>query len=300
MITFGVVTPSFNQARFLDQAVDSVLTQHGPFAVDYLVMDGGSDDGSVDILRRAQARHADTPDRAFAWRSEPDGGHYAAVQEGFSRVGGDVLCWLNADDVYMPWAFAVAADIFSRHPEVEWLTSVYPMTLDEHGASVGVDVRWGYDAASFRRGMNLPGRDHYARYFIQQDCTFWRRSLWERTGARLDASLDLAADFELWNRFFDHASLYTVASPLAAYRVHPGQKTARPGAYEDEAEQVLKRTGVSPCGPVETALRRRVVPALAALGLAPLLAPLGLAERVNAFKHGGRNHGWRLVSRYIV
>lgn len=300
MITFGVVTPSFNQVRFLDRAIDSVMGQQGGFGVNHLVMDGGSDDGSVDALRRAAERHAGVPGRAFSWHSGPDGGQYAAVQEGFSRVGGDILCWLNADDAYMPWAFAVVADIFARHPEVEWLTSVYPMTFDENGACIGTDVRWGYGAESFRRGMNLPGLDHYARYFIQQDCTFWRRSLWEKAGARLETGLDLAADFELWDRFFDHAQLCTVASPLAAYRVHPAQKTARAGAYEDEAARVLRRGGHRPCGPVETGLRRRVVPVLAAMGLAPALARIGLAERVTAFKHGGRNGGWEPTSRYIV
>ena len=300
MITFGVVTPSYNQVRFLGQAIDSVMSQQGNFRVDHLVMDGGSDDGSVNVLRLAGERYANMPARAFSFCSGPDGGQYAAVQEGFSRVTGDILCWLNADDVYMPWAFAVVADIFLRHPEVEWLTSVYPMTLDEQGASIGVDVRWGFSAASFRRGMNLPGLDHYARHFIQQDCTFWRRSLWEKAGARLDTNLDLAADFELWSRFFDHASLCTVASPLAAYRAHPAQKTARAGAYEDEAAQVLRRNGHQPCGPLESALRRRVVPALAALGLAPALARFGLAERVTAFKHGGRARGWEQTSRYII
>ncbi|WP_243544288.1 glycosyltransferase [Pseudodesulfovibrio tunisiensis] len=299
MITFGVVTPSFNQAGFLSQAVASVMDQEGPFAVNHLVMDGGSDDGSLAILKRAEEQYAGSADRRFGWHSGPDSGQYAAVEEGFRRVGGDVLCWLNADDVYMPWAFSVAAEIFSRYPEVEWLTSVYPMTFDQSGASVGVDVRWGYGAESFRRGMNLPGMDHYARYFIQQDCTFWRRSLWEKAGARFDPSLDMAADFELWARFFEHAQLHVVASPLAAYRVHPAQKTARSGAYEAEAAQVLRERGWRVCGPVETRIRRRVVPVLAAMGLSPMLAFFGLAEQVSAFKHGGRDSNWQRTLRYI-
>ena len=123
-----------------------------------------------------------------------------------------MLCWLNSDDVYMPWTFAVVADILEKNSQVAWITSVYPMTIDEQGASVGVDVRWGYTRESFRKWLNLPEGGHYARYFIQQDCTFWRRSLWEKAGERFDNSLQLAADHELWLRFFDHAQLYAVAA----------------------------------------------------------------------------------------
>lgn len=299
MIAFGVVTPSLDQGRFLCRAVESVMAQAGDFAVDHLVMDGGSTDGSVDILRAAGERYAGLPGRTFGWRSGPDGGQYAAVAEGFGRVGGDILCWLNADDVYMPWAFAVAAEIFSRHPEVQWLTSVHPMTFDQDDACVGVDVRWGYGARAFRRGMHLPGMGHYARYFIQQDCTFWRRSLWEKAGGRFDDTLDLAADFELWCRFFDHAELFAVAAPLAAYRVHPAQKTALAGAYEAEAMGVLRRRGFAVCGPVESLVRRRVFPVLSAVGLAGLLPLAGCAERAGVFKHAGRDGGWRLTRRLV-
>lgn len=300
MISFGVVTPSFNQARFLPAAMASVLAQQGDFSVDYRVMDGGSTDGSTDHLRRAEAECAGDPHRAFAWQSGPDAGQYAALQEGFAQVNGEVLCWLNSDDLYLPWAFSVVAEIFARHPEVEWLTSAHPMTFDEHGQALGVDVRWGYTAGSFRRWLNLPGGGHYARYFIQQDCTFWRRSLWEKAGGSFDTSLKLAADYELWLRFFEHAELYTVASPLAGYRLHPEQKTAQAGAYEAEAEQVMRRNGLTPCGQLASLVRRRAAPVLAALGLAPALARFGLADRVRTFKHAGRGRGWSLTERYIT
>lgn len=299
MISFGVVTPSLNQRQFLPQALASVLAQTGPFSVDYCVMDGGSTDGTVAYLEQVAAASAKKENLQFRWVSQPDHGQYAAIQQGFDNVRGDILCWLNSDDIYTPWAFSVVAAIFAANPAVQWLTSVYPMTIDETGASVGVDVRWGYSAKSFRRWVNLAFGKHYSRYYIQQDCTFWRRSLWEKAGSCFDASLDLAADYELWFRFFEHAELYTVASPLAGYRVHAKQKTARAGAYEAEAATVMRARGCAPYGPAVSALRRHVVPAMAAMGLTAVLPPLGLAERVQTFKHGGRGHGWNKTNRYI-
>ena len=149
MISFGVVSPSFNQCRYLPQAVESVMAQRGNFTIDYLVMDGGSTDRSVDYLRETEKRFRNLPGVRFSWESAPDRGQYAAVQEGFSRIKGNVLCRLNSDDVYMPWTFAVVADILEKNPRVAWITSVYPMTIDEQGASVGVDVRWGLYQGKF-------------------------------------------------------------------------------------------------------------------------------------------------------
>jgi hypothetical protein len=194
----------------------------------------------------------------------------------------------------MPWTFAVVADILEKNPQVVWITSVYPMTIDEQGASVGVDVRWGYTRESFRKWLNLPEGRHYARYFIQQDCTFWRRSLWEKAGERFDNSLQLAADYELWLRFFDHAQLYAVASPLAGYRVHAEQKTALIGAYEEEAAKVMKKHGLKPLSGWQSWLRKRLIPVLKAMGLSSMLTHLRLLEAVQIFKHGGRgcNCNW--------
>ena len=299
MISFGVVSPSFNQCRYLPQAVESVMAQRGNFPIDYLVMDGGSNDSSVAYLRDTEKRFRNVPGIRFSWESAPDQGQYAAVQEGFSRVKGNVLCWLNSDDAYMPWTFAVLADILEKNPQVAWITSVYPMTIAEQGASVGVDVRWGYTRGSFRKWVNLPGGKHYARYFIQQDCTFWRRSLWEKAGDRFDNSLRLAADYELWLRFFDHAQLYAVASPLASYRVHAEQKTALIGAYEEEAAKVMKKHRLKPLSGWQCWLRKRLIPVLKAMRLASMLTHLKLLEAAQIFKHGGRGRNWQLVEKYI-
>jgi len=115
----SIVTPSFNQAPFLGETIASVLDQNYS-AREYIVIDGGSADGSVDIIRQ----HAD---RITYWVSKPDRGQYDAINKGFGRASGEIMAWINADDMYAPWAFSVVGEIFATHPEVEWLTSLYPL-----------------------------------------------------------------------------------------------------------------------------------------------------------------------------
>jgi glycosyltransferase involved in cell wall biosynthesis len=247
----ALVTPSFNQARFLEDTLRSVHGQAYP-GLEHVVIDGGSTDGSVALLER-------WADRLASWTSGPDGGQYDAINRGFARTTGEIMGWLNADDLHAPWTLALVDELFARFPEVEWLTTQYPLIFDERGHAVQTGYGGGFNADAFRRGANLPGRGWFATGFVQQESTFWRRSLWEKAGGRVDASLKLAGDFELWCRFFDHAPLYAVAAPLAGFRRQADQKTAtRFEAYLDEAETVLRARGGRPYGALESTLRRAV------------------------------------------
>ena len=213
--------------------------------------------------------------------------------------------WLNADDHHLPWTLSLVDEMFERFPEIDWLTTQYPLTVDESGRAVQTGYGGGFNADAFRRGGNLPGRGWFATGFVQQESTFWRRSLWEKAGARVDASLKLAGDFELWCRFFDHAPLYAVAAPLAAFRRHPGQKTAtRFQAYLDEAEDVLRRRGFRPYGRVESALRRAV---WTCFGGRPLVRmPRGPARLLQALRIirpapvCSWKESWRTATDYVV
>lgn len=299
MDRIALVTPSLNQARYLGRAVADVFGQEGAPAVDYVVLDGGSSDGSVALLEQL-APQAPAHIR-FRWLSRPDGGQYPAIAAGFALAEGDVMGWLNADDRYAPWALALVRHIFDVFPQVEWLTSAHPLTFEAHDGCVGVDVRRGYSRAVFLRGGHLPGQGWPAHWFIQQDCTFWRRSLWQRAGGGFDPSLRLAADFELWARFFDLTPLYALAAPLAGYRRHPAQKTADQGAYDAEARQVLERRGGRPPRGMAAWLRGSLAPRLAVWPtLLPCLRRVGLAEGVPYLVHAGRGQGWRLTQRDLV
>jgi glycosyltransferase involved in cell wall biosynthesis len=226
-----------------------VLGQRYP-SVEYVIVDGGSSDGSAEIIER----HAD---RLAYWCSEPDAGHGDGLNKGFAHTTGDVMAWLNSDDKYVSGAFSVVGQIFAAFPEVEWLSSVYPLAWNRFGEAVFWEDAGGFSRPSFFGRATLPSARWYSRSFVQQESTFWRRSLWERAGGRVDTSLALAADFELWARFYQHAELHGVAAFLGGFRVHSDQRTSgRRDEYVAEAESILRRYGGAPPGRLGGTARR--------------------------------------------
>lgn len=237
-----MVTPSFNQAPFLEETIRSVLDQHYP-NLEYIIVDGGSTDGSIEIIKKYQ-------DQLAWWVSEPDAGQYDAINKGFARSTGELMAWINSDDKYLPWTFSVVADVITTLPQMEWVTSLFHLFWDTQGRAVRCEAHPGFSRKLILRGGTLPGCRWPAGAFIQQESTFWRRSLWERAGARVDPAYSLAADYDLWMRFASAAELYSVSVPLAGFRQHPAQKTAgHLDAYVAEARESFVRHGGRPPGP---------------------------------------------------
>ncbi|MBI2353849.1 MAG: glycosyltransferase [Deltaproteobacteria bacterium] len=206
----SIVTPSFNQAEYLEECIDSILSQNYP-NLEYIIMDGGSTDGSVEIIKKYEKY-------LTYWQSKPDGGQYHAINEGFRRSTGEIMAWLNSDDKYHPGALHLAEMAFRAMPQVEWITG-RPTAWDAEGnVSIVFDhvPEW-----SLERILYHDKNDFY----IQQESTFWRRSLWDKAGGMLDTSWRLAADFELWRRFFGYARLVGVDALLGGFRYHSAQKT---------------------------------------------------------------------------
>jgi hypothetical protein len=188
--------------------------------------------------------------RAFLhyWRSHPDEGPYAAIAEGFAKTDAGVLGWINSDDTLLPWALRVVGGIFRDCPEVEWITTETPMQIDADGLPrlgglFGGPIP-GFNKAGFQHRENLsaPGSTQGAQ-FIQQESTFWRRSLWDKAGAKFDNRFKLAGDFELWDRFFEYAQLFSINLPLGAFRRHDARQRSvgNRDQYIAECEKVLSR-----------------------------------------------------------
>lgn len=218
----SIVTPSLNQGQYLEATLSSVLSQSHD-GLEYVVVDGGSTDDSVETIRRYERELA-------WWVSEPDGGHADALNKGFAVTTGEVMGWINSSDFYLPWTFTVVAEVFANHPEVSWVTGAPCMA-----GSDGVLRSTG--SANANRYDFLSGK----KAIIQQESTFWRRGLWDAVGG-LDSSLRYAADLDLWTRFFDCAELHFVSCALAAFRVHE-ERLGQPvgGEYRIEAERALRR-----------------------------------------------------------
>jgi glycosyltransferase involved in cell wall biosynthesis len=205
-ITFSIVTPSRNQGAFLERTVHSVLGQGYPH-LEYIVQDGGSTDGSKEILQR----HGD---RFKNWASEPDGGQTQAINRGFRHATGEVLAYLNSDDLLLPGTLHYVADFLDRHPEVDVVYG-HRVVIDEDDNEIGRWVLPRHDAEV------LAWSD-----FVPQETLFWRRGIWERVGAALDESFQFAMDWDLLLRFRAAGATFArLPRFLGAFRVHPAQKT---------------------------------------------------------------------------
>lgn len=202
----SIVTPSYNQAEFLERTIRSVLDQ-GYANLEYIVQDGASTDETPQVL----ARHAH---ELKHWESVPDRGQAHAINQGFRHASGDILAYLNSDDVLLPGALHYVAAYFASHPEVDVVYG-HRVVIDEVDREIG---RWVLP-------RHKDGVLSWADY-VPQETLFWRRTIWDKVGAAMDESFQFALDWDLLLRFRDAgANMVRLPRFLGAFRVHPAQKT---------------------------------------------------------------------------
>ena len=210
---FSIVTPSFNQAAYLGEALQSVHSQHYP-AHEHIVLDAASTDDSPNLLRRIHASAAGTH---LIYRSHPDGGQSAALNEGFAQAQGDIIGWLNADDRYRPDCFQQVAGTFARHPEIDILYGDYTL-ISPTGRDLALrrEIDFNHFILKYHRVLYIP-----------TTATFFRRRIFD-DGHFLRDDLHYAMDLDFFLRLaaagyrFQHLS-----RTLADFRVHPASKSTR-------------------------------------------------------------------------
>jgi glycosyltransferase involved in cell wall biosynthesis len=218
----SIITPSLNQAQYLEQCILSVLEQDYP-NIEYIIMDGGSTDGSVDIIRKYS-------DRLAYWVSQPDNGQSAAINTGLCHSTGEIWGWMNADDAYMPDAIGKIVNWLQTHPKTD---IVYGdcVWVDEHGDKK--DYFHSGDSqleTSLLNGFNIPSGS-----------TFLRRSVYENLGG-LDENLHNALDTEYWMRATLNFQFEYIPVALSLYRVYPLAKTWNTEQSERRAREAITIT----------------------------------------------------------
>jgi glycosyltransferase involved in cell wall biosynthesis len=234
---FSIVTPSFNSEKYIAETIECVLSQKGDFEIEYIIVDNCSDDNTVDIIKKydnlLRTKNYDIKCNAMTLKyiSEPDNGMYEALNKGFSLATGDIYAWINANDIYLPGAFAIVVKTFVKYTQIVWLKGITSY-INENSTSYKAGKCLLYEQRWIQKGVY--GRD---AYFIQQDSVFWRADLWRRAGS-FSPGLKLAGDYFLWKAFSQTAVLYSLNAYVSCFRKVDGQLSQNVEAYRRECKEI--------------------------------------------------------------
>jgi len=238
----SIVTPSYNQADFIDETLKSVINQNYP-NLEYFVQDGGSTDNTMAIVQKYQEKLA-------GFTSQKDDGQSHAINLGMHKTSGEIMAWINSDDLLLPGALNTVGDFFATHPEVD---VVYGnrMIIDENSQQIG---RW-----------ILPNHDNEVLSwgdFIPQETLFWRRKIWEQVGG-LNNACQFALDWDLLLRFRDAGAIFhRIPRFLGAFRVHAMQKTSSQMTQIGKKEMEAIRLRTLGFIPTDDEIYKAVIPYL--------------------------------------
>ncbi len=221
----SIVTPVYNGEKFIEHCIMSIKKQKFT-DYEHIIVDGGSTDRTIEIIKKYEGSYP------MKYISEPDGGMYDAVCKGFDMSTGDIMAWLNYDDMYMDNAFEIINTVFEQ-TAVQWITGI-PQMYDSNGIIYYTSpiipiyfswaIKYGYSSSVG---------------YIQQESTFWHRNLWNLSnGSRIMRSYKLAGDYWLWREFAKYAELRTIDVPLSGFRKHKGQLSENVEGYRKEIGHV--------------------------------------------------------------
>jgi glycosyltransferase involved in cell wall biosynthesis len=237
-----VVTPSFNQAAYIEATLRSVLDQSYPH-LEYIVLDGGSTDGSREIIERYAPRLA-------YWHSRKDGGQADAIATGFEMATGDILCWLNSDDVLLPGSLHRVGEYFRRHPRAQVLFG-NRIVIDREGREIGRHV-WPWLLTHGHWALGQP---------LAQECCFWRRAIYDKAGG-IDRSKFFIMDYDLFYRMWRITRFRKTPAYLGCIRLHEETKNSQ---HQDVRVRELSEAVAHYCIPAPGPIRRRLMNRLDAL-----------------------------------
>jgi glycosyltransferase involved in cell wall biosynthesis len=223
----SIVTPSFNQGRFIGESIQSVREQ-GHDDVEHLIFDGGSDDGTVALL---QGLNQDADCGHIRWESGPDGGQSDALNRGFKAASGDIVGWLNSDDRYRPGCFERVVQAFEENPDVDILYGDYTV-MDERGTLLRVrrEIEFNPFILLYHRVL-----------YIATTATFFRRRVFEE-GNLLNQDLHYAMDYEFFLRLAAEGyCIQHIPQVLADFRLHPQSKTCSMEQIQLQEKQNIMR-----------------------------------------------------------
>ncbi len=238
----SIVTPSYNQGKFLERTIKSVLSQQGDFELEYIIVDGGSTDNSLEIIQEYQQKIENKKYSIrcrgikLMWWSKKIKNQPRAINQGLKRATGEIVAFLNSDDIYLPGTLSRVTQIFKQHPQIKWLTG-YCRIINEEDKEIQKWIK-GYKNFWLNRYT-------YNRFLVLncicQPATFWRRSILKEVGF-LNEKLNYAIDYDYWLRISKKYQPAILKKELAGFRIHESSKgkTKYCDQFNEEL-QVLRR-----------------------------------------------------------